>query len=55
MEHRKQSPAIHNLPEFKAARKAFQGINSTPKKAVEKSIRRHGSKQKALEKFKHHE
>jgi len=43
---------IHNMSEFKEARKIFQGINSTPKKAVEKSKRRHNSKMKALAKYK---
>lgn len=40
MEHKKMSPLIHNSPEFKQLRKSFQGINSTPEKALEKSKRR---------------
>lgn len=47
-----KTPTIHNMKEFKEARKIFQGINSTPKKAVEKSIKRHNSKSKALAKYK---
>ncbi len=35
-----KKPTIHNSPEWKDTRKAFQGINSTPKKALEKSKRR---------------
>ena len=38
---KKMSPTVHNRPEFKEARKAFEGINSTPKIAREKSIKRH--------------
>lgn len=48
----KMSPIAHSAPEFKELRKQFQGINSTTKGSVEKSIRRHGSKTKALEKMK---
>lgn len=40
----KMSPTVHNSPEFKEARKTFQGINSTPKKALEKSKRRMAEK-----------
>lgn len=49
----KMSPTAHNAPEFKELRKMFSGINSTKSKATEKSIRRHGSKSKALSKMKH--
>jgi hypothetical protein len=38
---------IHSSPEFKEVRKTYQGINSTPKIANEKSIKRH-SKHLAL-------
>lgn len=41
-----KTPTIHNMPEFKEARKAFQGINSTPKKSLEKSKRRMAEKMK---------
>ena len=47
-----KTSTIHNSPEFKETRKAFQGINSTPEKAKEKSIKRHNSKAKALAKYK---
>lgn len=48
----KMSPTIHNNPEWKQIRKTFQGINATTKGSIEKSKRRHDSKQKALNKFK---
>lgn len=35
-----KTETIHNSPEWKEARKSFQGVNSTPKKALEKSKRR---------------
>ncbi len=35
-----KNPTVHNMPEFKEARKAFQGINSTDKHSLEKSKRR---------------
>ena len=47
-----KTSTIHNSPEFKQLRKSFQGINSTSKKAIEKSKRRHSSKLKALNKYK---
>lgn len=50
--YKKMSPVVHNSPEFKGARKAFQGINATRKGSIEKSKRRHESKAKALEKMK---
>ncbi len=48
------SSLVHTAPEFKEARKAFQGINSTPKKAIDKSIARNRAKAvgKALENYK---
>ena len=49
---KKMSPTVHNRPEFKEVRKAFQGINSTPKIAREKSIKRHEAHAKVLEKVK---
>jgi hypothetical protein len=42
--YRKMSPFVHNSPEYKEIRKNFQGINSTPKKALEKSKRRMAEK-----------
>lgn len=45
-------PTIHNSPEWKEARKSFQGINATSKGSIEKSKRRNQSKQKALSKYK---
>lgn len=42
--HKVMSPVVHNRPEFKEVRKAYQGINSTPAKAKAKSIARHKSK-----------
>lgn len=39
-----KKPTVHNMSEFKEARKAFQGINSTPKKSLEKSKRRMAEK-----------
>lgn len=47
-----KTPTIHNMPEFKEARRAFQGINATTKGSVEKSKRRHNAKQLALNKHK---
>lgn len=44
MELRKTHPVIHTAPEFKKLRKVFQGINSTSKGSVDKSVRRHKSK-----------
>lgn len=45
-------PTPHNMPEFKEARKAFQGINATTKGSIEKSKRRHNAKQLAINKAK---
>jgi len=42
------SHAAHTFPEFKELRKQFQGINATKKGSIEKSIRRHTAKSKAL-------
>lgn len=47
-----KTPTIHNSPEWKEARKSFQGINATTKGSIEKSKRRHNSKLKALNKYK---
>jgi hypothetical protein len=44
MSHNKMSPTVHNSPEWKEARKIFQGINSTPSKSLEKSKRRMAEK-----------
>lgn len=46
MEHKKMSHIAHTAPEFKELRKTFQGINSSPSKAVEKSKRRMAEKMK---------
>jgi hypothetical protein len=46
-----KKPTIHNMPEFKEARKAFEGINATKKGSIEKSKRRHETaRQNALKK-----
>ena len=46
---KKMNPIIHNSPEYKEARKAFQGINATTKGSIEKSKRRHSVKSKVLQ------
>ncbi len=52
MQHKpKMNPIIHNSPEFKEARKAFQGINATTKGSVEKSKRRHDMKKMVARKM----
>lgn len=45
---KKMTSAAHSFPEFKEARKAFEGINATSKSSIEKSIKRHTAKHKAL-------
>ncbi len=45
-----KTPTPHNMPEYKEARKAFQGINATTKGSIEKSKRRHTAKHLALTK-----
>lgn len=52
MEYKKISPTVHNMPEFKEARKAFQGINATTKGSIEKSKRRHLLKEALKAKMK---
>jgi hypothetical protein len=47
-----KTPTVHNMPEYKEARKAFQGINATTKGSIEKSKRRHTAKHLALTKHK---
>lgn len=49
---RKPNSFMHTSKEFKELRKSFQGINSTRKGSFEKSVRRHNSKAKALNKYK---
>lgn len=48
----KISPILHSSPQFKELRKIYAGINSTNKGAIDKSIKRHGSKMKALDNMK---
>ena len=47
-----KTPTIHNSKEYKELRKTFQGINATTKGSIEKSKRRHNSKQLAINKHK---
>ena len=46
-----KTPTIHNSPEWKETRKAFQGINATKKGSIDKSIKRHEAKTKAITKM----
>lgn len=46
-----KTSTIHNDPQFRELRKAFQGINATTKGSIGKSKRRHNARLKALEKY----
>jgi len=49
---RKMSPIVHSRPEYKEARKAFQGINATTKGSIAKSKKRHAKHQALKAKMK---